>query len=222
MLTLDILTELGYNAKELAPRVYKISNFATPDETAELFNEATSYTEEDWKIHYYAEMRKNCMLKFGRDDIENLVKEGLLEVTDSWEDKNIYVQSRDIVKKLDERATEIFDRVGELAVTGFNVFQRLYEGTHLVSHYDQYSDKLVQYAAVLYLNDDYAEGELFFPRLNLHHVRPAPGDLVLFPGTSEFEHGVTHVAAGPVRYVIPVFIKAKHPDGSMAGWGDFG
>ena len=222
ILELDKIRALGYDVEELAPRVFKINQFTTPEETQILFDEAASYSEEDWRGYYFSEMRKNCMEKFGRDDIENLVAEGLLEVTDSWEDKNIAIKSKDLTQVLNQRLKEVFDTAGDLGVTGFIVFQRLYEGTQLVSHFDQYSDKLVEYAAVFYLNDDYTDGELFFPQLGLDKVRPKPGDLVIFPGTSEFEHGVHTVGAGPVRYVVPMFIKAKHPDGPMAGWANFG
>jgi hypothetical protein len=222
MISLDNIRSLGYDAEELAPRVFCISNFARPDQVRELLEEAAAYTQEEWNYHYLNEMRKNCLAKFGRDDIENLKKEGLIEVTASWEDKNIIVKNQAVVTDLNDRSKQIFSEVEDLGVTGFYTFQRLYEGTELVAHFDKYSDKLVEYAAVLYLNDDYTEGELFFPKLGLDKIRPTPGDLLVFPGTAEFEHGVHPVGPGPVRYVIPTFIKTRHPDGAMAGWGDFG
>jgi len=125
------------------------------------------------------------------------------------------------MQTLHRRCEEIFNKVGGLDVTGFIVFQRLYAGTELISHFDKYSDKLVEYAAVLYLNNDYNGGELFFPKFD-YEIKPEPGTLIIFPSTEQFEHGVRPVKEGPVRYVIPVFIKANHPDGSMAGWANFG
>jgi hypothetical protein len=56
------------------------------------------------------------------------------------------------------------------------------------------------------LNDDYANGEVFWPNKNLE-LRPTPGTLVMFPGTDEYHHGVKHVGKGPIRYVMPAFIK---------------
>jgi hypothetical protein len=29
----------------------------------------------------------------------------------------------------------------------------------------------------------------------------------MFPGTDEYNHGVKHVGKGPIRYVMPAFIK---------------
>ena len=159
--------------------------------------------------------------KFGRTDIEALVEEGLLEVTWDFADKNVGVNNINLKNALDYRTTKIFNLMGDFKVTGFLVYQRLYEGSQLKAHFDQYSDKLVEWAAVLYLNDDYTGGELFFPKFD-YSFKPAAGSLVLFPGTEEYEHGVHPVTAGPTRYVIPTFIKRIHPDGDMAGRADFG
>lgn len=220
-LSLGDIKALGYDVEEVRPRVFIVKNFAQPDETQQLFMEASAYSEEDWSYRYLAEMRLHAREKFGRDDLENLKAEGLLEITDNFADKNVSVQSTQLMQTLHRRCEEIFDTVGGLDVTGFIVFQRLYAGTELISHFDKYSDKLVEYAAVLYLNNDYSGGELFFPKLG-YEIIPEPGTLIIFPSTEEFEHGVRPVKEGPVRYVIPVFIKASHPDGSMAGWANFG
>lgn len=222
MLKLEEVRNLGWDAEEVLPQVFMIRDFIDQADVAALMNEAQSYTEEDWNFRYINEMKKHALDKFGTDDLQSLVDQGLLEVTDDFADKNMSVQNHDILEKLYERSQPIFDLIGGIDVTGFLVFQRLYEGTQLKSHFDQYSDKLVQWAAVLYINDDYTEGELFFPKFDNFSLRPPPGALVIFPGTQQYEHGVHPVGPGPVRYVLPAFIKTHHPDGAMAGWGDFG
>ena len=58
----------------------------------------------------------------------------------------------------------------------------------------------------IYINDDYLDGELFFPNKDIS-LRPKPGDLLFFPGNEEYEHGVKHVGDVPIRYVIVGFIK---------------
>lgn len=221
MLKLDYIHSLGYAAEELAPRIFLIAYFATPDEIATLHEEVNNAAEEDWSHRYLGETRKHALAKFGRDDIENLVKEGLLEITDHFADKTLRISDDQLRLTLQSRATEIFQQAGDLEFTGFMSHQRLYAGSALTAHFDQYSDKLVQYAAVLYINDDYVDGEIFFPRQGLK-LRPKPGSLLIFPGTEDYVHGVHPVGEGPVRYVIPAFIKTRHPDGSMAGWADFG
>lgn len=220
-LELSDIESLGFDVEEIHPRIFKVRNFLSAEEISKVLTEARSYTEEQWQFRYMSEMRRSCLEKFGRDDIEALVNEGLLEVTWNFADKNVEYHDENFREKLRIRAQQIFDIVGGVQLNGFLVIHRLYEGTELKSHYDQYSDKLVEYAAVLYINDDYTGGELFFPKLGLQII-PEPGTLMIFPGTEEYEHGVHPVGPGPVRYNLPTFIKRNHPDGDMAGWASFG
>jgi hypothetical protein len=220
-LSLQDIESLGFEVEEVLPRVFKIRNFLSKEEAAAVFEEARSYTEEDWRFRYMQEMRRSCLEKFGRDDIEALVDEGLLEVTWNFADKNVGYHNEEFSETMRLRAQQIFDIIGDIQLNGFLVVHRLYEGSDLKAHYDQYSDKLIEYAAVLYINDDYTEGELFFSKFNFE-LRPEPGTLMVFPGTEEYEHGVKPVGPGPVRYNLPTFIKRRHPDGDMAGWASFG
>ena len=220
-LSLADIESLGFEVEEVLPRVFKIRNFLSKEETAAVLAEAQSYTEEQWRFRYMSEMKRSCLEKFGRDDIEALVEEGLLEVTWNFADKNVGYHNEEFSETMRLRAQQIFDIVGDIQLNGFLVVHRLYEGSDLKAHYDQYSDKLIEYAAVLYINDDYTEGELFFSKFNFE-TRPEPGTLMVFPGTEEYEHGVKPVGPGPVRYNLPTFIKRRHPDGDMAGWASFG
>lgn len=220
-LTLEDIQSLGYDVEEVLPRVFKVKNFLSPNEVEFVFNEVSSYSEEDWRFRYLEEMRRSCLEKFGRDDIDALVEEGLLEVTWNFADKNTEYKNEEFRELLRVRAQEIYNKIGAVHVNGFLVVHRLYEGSDLKSHYDQYSDKLIEYAGILYINDDYTEGELFFPKFNFEIV-PEPGTLMIFPGTEQYEHGVRPVGPGPVRYNLPTFIKRNHEGGSMAGWANFG
>ena len=220
-LELTDIQSLGFDVEEIHPRVFAVRNFLSALETQQVLTEAKSYTEEQWRFRYMSEMRRSCLEKFGRDDIEALVDEGLLEVTWNFADKNVGYENEILREKFRIRAQEIFDIVGGVQLNGFLVVHRQYEGADLKAHYDQYSDKLIEYAAILYINDDYTGGELFFSKLGLQ-IRPEPGTLMIFPGTEEFEHGVHPVGPGPVRYNLPTFVKRNHPDGDMAGWASFG
>lgn len=218
ILTKEDIEGLGYEVEELLPRVYKIKNFATPEQIKELFDEAASYSDEQWSARYLSELKKHAMDKFGSDDLDALVEKGYFEVTWDFADKNVAIANEELARSLMKRAQDIFDVADpRLEVSGFLAFQRLYAGTELKSHWDNSTDDLVAYAAVLYLNDDYSAGELFFPNFDYETV-PEPGSLLIFPSGELYEHGVRPVKEGPVRYVIPVFIKIAHPDGPMAGW----
>jgi hypothetical protein len=220
-LALEDIQALGFEAEEIYPRIFKVKNFLTNEEVVDILSEVRSYDEEHWRYRYLEEMRRSCLEKFGRDDIEALIDEGLLEVTWNFADKNAAFKNQELGEKLTERSQQIFEAVGGIRVNGFLVVHRQYEGAELKAHFDQYSDKLIEYAGVLYINDDYTDGQLFFSKLGLE-LRPEPGTLMIFPGTEEYEHGVHPVGPGPVRYNLPTFIKRLDPAGDMAGWAQFG
>jgi len=68
---------------------------------------------------------------------------------------------------------------------------------------------IVDYGSIIYLNDNYEGGELFFPKYDIF-IKPKPGTLIFFPSTNMYAHGVTEVVSG-VRYTSPHFwIPTKH------------
>jgi len=62
---------------------------------------------------------------------------------------------------------------------------------------------IIDYGSIIYLNDDYEGGELFFPKYDIF-IKPKPGTLIFFPSTNMYAHGVTAVVSG-VRYTSPHF-----------------
>jgi predicted 2-oxoglutarate/Fe(II)-dependent dioxygenase YbiX len=58
-----------------------------------------------------------------------------------------------------------------------------------------------EFASVVYLNDDFEGGEIYFPYAGCR-LKPRSGMLVGFRGTAETPHGVTAVTKG-VRYTMP-------------------
>ena len=60
------------------------------------------------------------------------------------------------------------------------------------------------FAAVLYLNDNYDGGQIYFPTLDNFRPEIEVGTLAIFPGTVEYLHGVTKITSG-TRYTIAGF-----------------
>jgi hypothetical protein len=65
------------------------------------------------------------------------------------------------------------------------------------------SEVLNEYSSILYLNDDYEGGELYFEELDLL-IKPKTNQLVFFPSGSEFRHEVRPVVSGD-RYTLASF-----------------
>ena len=59
------------------------------------------------------------------------------------------------------------------------------------------------YSGVLYLNDDFAGGETWFPDYGPKFIRPKKGKLALYPSSLDYAHGVTTVVG--TRYTMPIW-----------------
>lgn len=209
ILTKKYIESLGYQVEEISYRIFIIKNFITKTEIDIFLNQVRSASENDWTHHYMEGVRRVAEVKFGRTDIENLVAEGLYEITDNWHDKNLKIKDYVTSKKIDDRAQQIFNFRDDLSFNGCGTIQRQYEGVPLKAHIDNHTDSSLEYASVFYLNDDYIDGEVYFVKQNIQ-LKPDPGDALVFPATDEWEHGVRPPGPGPHRYIIPTFISRKN------------
>lgn len=200
----------GFDVQEVHPDILLINNFLSDEELKQILDIIDSTPEEAWKIEYLSNLKNFCMEKFGRDDVENLVAEGKFEITQNWEDKNLNISNTEIQRTIYNRLNNlVIESNSDLELSGFATIQRMQQGVELKSHTDQDTDPSIRYATILYLNKEYEDGEIFFPKQGVEY-KPEPKAMLLFPGTKEYEHGVKHVGIGPIRYVLVGFIKVKN------------
>ena len=200
--------DAGYDVEVLHDQILFIKNFLQEEEIDTLLKIINRTPEEDWSVEYQKNLSAFCMEKFGRSDVDNLVAEGKFEITLGWDDKNLNISHEEISATLQQRLGDLL-RIADsrLELAGFGTLQRMQEGVELKSHTDQHTDPSIRYAAILYINDDYKDGTLFFKNKENSDLRPKPGTLLIFPGNEEYEHGVRFVVKGPIRYVTVGFIK---------------
>jgi len=202
--------DAGYSVDVYHEQVLSVENFLHEGELDTLLEIIKTTPNEDWSIEYKKNLARFCMEKFGRDDVENLVAEGKFEITRNWDDKNLDIVHQKISVILHTRLSELIKIVDPtLQLAGFGTLQRMQSGVELKAHTDQHTDPSIRYAAILYINDDYKDGTLFFKNKENSDLRPKPGTLLIFPGNEEYEHGVRHVGEGPIRYVTVGFITVK-------------
>jgi len=200
--------DAGYNTEVFHDGILFIKDFLKDKELDTLLEIINTTPDEDWSIEYTKNLARFCMEKFGRDDVDNLVAEGKFEITQGWEDKNLDITHKEISRKLQLRLGDLISLADNtLELAGFGTLQRMQPGVELKAHTDQHTDPSIKYAAILYINDDYKDGTLFFKNKENSDLRPEPGTLLLFPGNEEYEHGVRFVTEGPIRYVTVGFIK---------------
>ena len=206
----DFLIQLktsGLEFEQVTDELIWVKNYITRDELDEINKTIEQTTQKDWETHYMSSVSDFCMLKFGRNDVDNLIAEGKFEITQGWADKTLSIQGSKVGHSIYRRLSAMLSKCdSSLALSGLSTIQRLPAGTELKSHVDQNTDPSIRYATIIYLNDDYNSGEIFFKNLGVA-LRPKPRDLLFFPGDSKYEHGVKPVSDGPTRYVIVGFVK---------------
>lgn len=184
-LSLDILNKSFQDCQEIYKNIFLIKDFISEDERLLLMSLAQNASEEDWKKDYFEHLKTTE----DSDDYQ-------------WKDKSLNIDL-DLKTLLRDRAQEAIGK--DLLIREFNTIQRHYPGSSLPAHTDKAYGTLPKYATVLYLNDDYLGGELYFSKLNLEFKFPK-GSLVIFDTDDNYEHGVKEVLDGPTRYVIANFI----------------
>lgn len=60
------------------------------------------------------------------------------------------------------------------------------------------------YSTIIYLNEDFEGGELFFPQYDNLTLKPEIGTMICFKGDSKHLHGVKKITSG-IRYTISIF-----------------
>jgi hypothetical protein len=205
----ELIKNSGYEYKELAKDVYILYDFITEEERLAYYELATNANNVDWTVFYLLGLEDQGMQKYNRSDIASLVKEGLLNINPSWLDKALGAMPlRPIPDNIANRTQKLVPE-DIYTVTGYNTVQRHYPGTQLDEHIDSQHDANLRYATVIYLNDDYQGGELFFRDLGLR-IKPPIRSLLIF--SADLLHGVDKVLDGPHRYVVTSFIFKKPSD----------
>lgn len=171
-----------------AENIHVVDNFVSPDDLGKIMTYAESIRtwrslDDVWdkRVHSFEMIQSNC------EDVADFLK----SLTDS-------------VKKAISRilSAELTDVVPSIV--------RWRVGDHQAPHADKqevdgspnpYPENDI--ASLVYLNDDYEGGEIYFPNQGLS-FKPSAGSLVFFPGDVNYLHGVTAVERG-TRYTMPNF-----------------
>lgn len=83
-------------------------------------------------------------------------------------------------------------------------YVRYREGQHFSIHADHGFSYICTVSSVMYLNDDYEGGELWFPYLDVK-FKPTYGDIVMFPSTYIYAHASLPVTSGTKYAAVTMF-----------------
>lgn len=201
----DQLKAQGFDYEKLAEDVFLVKNFLKPEELQDFRDLARNTLPPQWYFFYLKELEKKGQQFYGRSDIASLIEEGKLMLIP----RNM-TQTRSTDPDLEGVVNEITNRVNRILPadypsTRYGVLQRHYKGVGLEDHRDTDCNPSLKLATVIYLNEDYEGGYLYFKDEDLKiEIKPPAGSIMIFRASRL--HGVTEVTGESERYVLTSFI----------------
>jgi len=202
----NVISNSGYEYKRLANDAYLVYNFLTDEERKSLLKLADEDTlPPQWSFHYLQELEDMGRDLYGRTDIASLIIEGKLMLIPRNMDQIISTEPlAEIADTITDRLNDQFLPDGYKSIK-YGVIQRHYEGVHLDDHRDTDCNPNLKYATVVYLNDDFGGGEVYFKDEDLTtEMKPIPGSMLIFNASRL--HGTKPVIGDFNRYVLTSFI----------------
>lgn len=83
------------------------------------------------------------------------------------------------------------------------VVRKLIPGDSRPAHYDAQVDDMCEYGIVMYLNDNYDGGEIYYPNKDIVY-KPVKNSAVIHSAREEYYHGIKPVLDG-TRYYMTLF-----------------
>lgn len=117
---------------------------------------------------------------------------------------NVY----DEIYKTLKSCVDDYCRYWGINVTYYEVFNFVKyegEGKEFKIHADDGPMYKAAVSAVIYLNDDYEGGEIFFPRMDGKVIKPSAGDIVIFPSNYIMEHASLPIKEG-TKYCVVIMM----------------
>jgi len=146
--------------------------------------------------------------------------EGNTTDVDTWDGRTYFPENSEVLYPITQKVIDFYDKnirsienlndVGQI-FTALGPINRTKQGESLPAHDDLGPPEInapVEYGVVIYLNDNFEGGELYYSEKNLT-IHPKRGMLVIHGATKEYTHGVSEVTSG-VRYGLTMFI--NRPD----------
>ena len=195
-----------YIYKKIYDQIYLVENFITEEEQKTLLEFLYSLNENKWQELYLNNLKNNALKKFGTDDIFLLEKENKISINMEWYDKSV-----SIGEKYSNMSNSFLNRIftffneKDFNIKYFETVQRHKPKDFMSKHVDSEHDSNLIFAGVLYINDDYFGGELYFEKFDIT-LKPKARSLVLFSTGKDYIHEIKTVLDGPTRYAMPCFI----------------
>lgn len=184
MISLESIKKNKYDVEELGTNIYLIKDFLTNEQIDKLLDIIKTTEEKDWQLNNEG-LSPNFQNKF-------------------YDHDNFELQ-RTICGKIQNICNHPPEKI---EISGYRRILRQPVGEHMEAHIDEVKDSRNlnrEYAAVIYINDNYDGGELSFLNKNIT-IKPPKASAMVFKTGPEYLHTVKTVMGKQVRYCLPGFI----------------
>jgi hypothetical protein len=164
-------------------KIYEILEFITEEEQTTILNALNHSTEDDWPTKVDNEFTKNDPALSGK----------VYAITETL---------ADIARQIDDRIESCFENNGW--INQIASVQRYQPGIGMGAHKDNELDDSVLFGVVIYLNDNYEGGEIYYQDLDLK-IKPKARSMVIHP--AGIKHEVLNVKGNNTRYTFSVFVR---------------
>lgn len=175
-----------------------ITDFITEEERSVFINFIDTLTEDDWFDVQPSEIWSHRV--FNTNKIMQ-------------KDPELVKLMIDIRNRASLIIKELYSLKKELYSNGLSIV-RWEKGSFQPPHADQPGGyDFREFGSVLYLNDDYKGGSIYFPQYGID-IKPVAGTYAFFPGDLNHMHGVSEIKDN-TRYTFPIFwtYDKEHSDG---------
>jgi hypothetical protein len=93
-------------------------------------------------------------------------------------------------------------------------------GTRLNEHADKVCESWRDLSNVLYFNDDYEGGEIYFTQYG-KEFKPKAGSLLIFPAAANFSHGVREITSGYRLATSTFWVVSEWKDMDYSNWESY-
>lgn len=132
-----------------------------------------------------------------------------LQLTES--DKDLISFSHHIHKKIKEKVLEYSGYFGiNIEKNEKNKLVKYQSGDFFTSHRDDHPLTPRTFSTILYLNNDYVGGDLYFKHFDFKY-KPDAGDLIIFPSNYPYSHESLKIESGTKYAIVDFWLESvKH------------
>lgn len=127
-----------------------------------------------------------------------------LQYKSDWDKTTLMIEQNNIIDSIKNRCQMIIDE--NLIVTSdIYRIKRVLPGRSISPHFDNALDPLIRFGFVIYLNDGFSGGQIYYPNIDKEY-HPQAKSMIIHPSDEKYIHGVKEVE-GHTRYCLAFFAK---------------